>query len=123
MSDDTINWKQVIGVSSMVLGLLFVFIFSYFGSIYIFKGNQVYCIAIAAIAIIIFAVLTGALSAQKARDRNKGFTITEGVLLFVYAICAIFAFGLMAHFVNLELTLKDDVKRLGREKVKEMSSL
>ena len=123
MSENTIKWRDVIGISLMSLGLLFIFILSYFGYIYLSEGNNVLSIVIATIAMLIFLLLVMALAAQKSRDRNHGFTFMEGLLLFLYALFAVFAFALMAHFINLELVLKEKIQTLGRDKIRELQNI
>jgi hypothetical protein len=41
---------------------------------------------------------------------NKGFTITEGVSIGLYAVIAIASFFVIKHFINVDYVLKDDIK-------------
>ena len=115
--------KDIIGIVTLGIGLLLLFLLSFMGGVYIFNGNMIYSFIVALIIIAVLTLLVVALTSQKSRDRNKGYTVSEGLLTLVYIAAAVGSFFLMAHFVSLEFLLKDDIVQLGREKVEAMEKM
>ncbi|MFM9947413.1 MAG: hypothetical protein ACKV1O_05700 [Saprospiraceae bacterium] len=109
------------------IGILLVLLFSYYGLNYIFKGNPIYSFSLAFFIILGLFLLVTAMVAIKRRGIytgfHNGFTLMEGVALFFYTTIAILAFFVMAHFINIELLLKDEIKTYGQQRLAQLDEM
>ncbi|QQS27601.1 MAG: hypothetical protein IPM47_11970 [Sphingobacteriales bacterium] len=114
---------EYIGYFLFVLGLLLFIAMSYFGILYIFKGNDIVAFAIALLLTLALGGIVYYIAGAKKKEIDKGFTMTEGIGLFIYFGIALIGFIAMFHFMNVDFFLKDKIVSDGIAKVDVLSDM
>jgi len=106
-----------------LLGLVCTLMFSFFGLLYMLKGNEVYSGLIALIFAFIFFILVFYLCKFKAKVSRSSFSVQEIVLLVFYLIAALMAAPSTFHFVNTEFMLKDKIRAVAMKKIERLKDI
>lgn len=118
------NEKTLTGPNVLhLLGLVCTLMFSFFGLLYMLKGNEVYSGLIALIFAFIFFILVFNLCKFKAKVTRSSFSIQEIVLLVFYLIAALIAAPSTFHFVNTEFMLKDKIRVVAMKKIERLKDI
>lgn len=117
------KYRNILILGAHGTGLLITAALCFMGGIYIFNDNVLWSQVIALLTLIILFLLVFWMSSAKERKDNKGFTVMEGIGLTVYLVVAVCSFILMAHFINVNLILKDDIVHTGMAKLDEMTAM
>jgi hypothetical protein len=115
--------KNYIAYIFQGIGLLGILGTSLFGISYIFNGNEIISVLGALGLILILWVLVSFMMKGKELNVNKGFTITEGISIGLYAVFAIASFFIIKHFINVDFVLKDDIKTSTLNKLGKIESM
>jgi hypothetical protein len=113
MAEDklSISYKD----SIHLLGVLALFLFLFFGSMYagfdIITSSLISILAAAA-----FFVLVSFLLKYKLLDNNHQVSSQEMILLPVYIVLAVIVSPIIIHSINVEILFKNEIKYLGKSK-------
>lgn len=117
------KFRSTLILAAHGLGLLIIALSCFNGSLYIFKDNFLFSVIFTLLILAILLLLVYWISGAKERKDNKGFTRIEGVGLFFYVLAAIVSFIFMAHFINVNLILKDDIVKTSLSKLNELEGM
>jgi len=93
------------------------------GVLYVLHGEQVYSIVLALVLIAPFVILSERLKNLKIKERKSPYYQPEYVAGGVYAVFFIIALFFFAHFWNIELAKKDELKREAENRIEEIKKL
>lgn len=124
----TKNATQEVGVPIVptifsYLGMVACTLFTFMGVTYIFRGNIFVGGFVALLCLIILWVLANRLLTEKTTARRKPDNTTEYVLLGAYFVVFVVLFPFDFHFMEVEISQKENIIKAGMAKVNHVKDL
>jgi hypothetical protein len=99
------------------IGLLLTMLSTFLGALYIFKGNYLYAFPISILFVVVMYYLVTYFMKEKEKKRRKGYPAKTYYFFIIYGLMSIVVSFFVLHFVNVEFFEKEEIKKIGQNKL------